>query len=270
MISTMKPTISAVIAVKNEEKNIKGCLENIKDLVDEIIIVDDNSTDKTLEIAKRYTTKIFKRTNPVNKSVEANKNLGFSKATKEWILLIDADERIPIETKKEILEKIKIPEYTAYSFCFDLYAFSKFLDFKFWNNMRVIRLFRKEKTYYKKEIPHEILTVNGKVGEIEGHIINKAIPDVASYMAKTNLWSSLDAERIFKEKKGGLLKKKRIVKMGFYSLAIEPLLYFLFLYFYKGLIKRGYKGLILSWMSMNYLFLERAKVWELQNIKKQR
>ena len=92
-------TISVVISAYNEERKIEECLESVK-WADEIIFVDNSSTDATAAIAKKYTKKIFKR--PNNPMLNKNKNFGISKASSEWILYIDADERVTPELAKEI------------------------------------------------------------------------------------------------------------------------------------------------------------------------
>src|SRR3989338_10168109 len=94
-------TISVVVSAFNEEKMIEDCLKSVKDLADEIILIDNTSSDKTVQIAKKYTDKIFVQpNNPV--MLNTNKNFGFSKATCEWIISLDADERITLDLVKEI------------------------------------------------------------------------------------------------------------------------------------------------------------------------
>ncbi len=96
--------LSVVIITKNEEDNIEQCLESVK-WADEIIVVDSFSTDKTVEIAKRYTKKIFLNDN--SKCINLNKNLGIEKATNEWILVLDADEIVPPGLRAEIKEILR-------------------------------------------------------------------------------------------------------------------------------------------------------------------
>src|SRR5579885_2108986 len=94
--------LSVVITAYNEETKIKDCLESVKDLADEIILVDNDSTDKTAQIATQYTRHIFHQKNDPEK-IDLQKNFGFEKATNEWILSLDADERVT----KELAEKIR-------------------------------------------------------------------------------------------------------------------------------------------------------------------
>ena len=94
--------LSVVISAFNEEEKIKDCLESVKDLADEIVFVDNESTDKTVAISKKYTDKVFTR--PNNPMLNINKNFGFTKATSDWILSLDADERATPALRKEIEE----------------------------------------------------------------------------------------------------------------------------------------------------------------------
>ncbi len=96
--------LSVVISAFNSEDKIKDCLESVK-WAWEIVFVDNSSTDKTLDIAQKYTSKIFSRSN--NKMLNINKNFGFSKATGDWILNLDSDERVAPELQKEIKEIIE-------------------------------------------------------------------------------------------------------------------------------------------------------------------
>lgn len=95
--------LSVVISAFNEEKKIEDCLKSVS-FADEIIFVDNSSTDQTLKIAKKYNSKIFTREN--NPMLNINKNFGFSKAKNDWILSLDADERISPELAKEIQSSI--------------------------------------------------------------------------------------------------------------------------------------------------------------------
>src|SRR5579864_2788067 len=100
------PKLSVVISAFNEEKRIAACLDSVK-FADEIILIDNSSTDHTAKIAEKYTKKIFTREN--NLMLNINKNYGFTKAAGDWILSLDADEQVPSALAKEIQEKITSP-----------------------------------------------------------------------------------------------------------------------------------------------------------------
>src|SRR3990167_929092 len=98
-------TISVVVSAFNEEKMIEDCLKSVKDLADEVIFIDNTSSDKTVQIAKKYTDKIFVQpNNPI--MLNTNKNFGFNKASGQWIISLDADERVTPELANEIKKTI--------------------------------------------------------------------------------------------------------------------------------------------------------------------
>ena len=100
----MRKSLSVVLATHNEEKNLAACLDSIKDIADEIIVVDGSSKDKTVDIAKKFGAKIKVTTNkPI---FHINKQMAIDMATKDWILQLDADERVSEELRKEILSTI--------------------------------------------------------------------------------------------------------------------------------------------------------------------
>jgi len=106
--------LSVVISAYNEGRNIKDCLESVRGLADEIIVIDNSSTDKTGEIARKYTKKVFEQKNDP-KNIDPQKNFGFSKATGDWILSLDADERITPELTNEISQvAIGFPEKISF------------------------------------------------------------------------------------------------------------------------------------------------------------
>lgn len=104
--------LSAIIITKNEEKNIKKCLESIKDIVDEIIIVDSYSDDRTIEIAKRYTNKIFLK--KFNRDFSEQRNFALKKTKGDWIISIDADETLSMRLKKNIPNLVRSKKYLGY------------------------------------------------------------------------------------------------------------------------------------------------------------
>ena len=140
----MKKIISFVINTHNEENNIKECLESVS-WADEIIIVDAYSTDQTIKIAKDFTNNIF-----YHKStgyVETSRNFGISKAKNQWVFILDADERLPLASKKIIFELIQIKNKNG--FCIprrNYISINKYLKFGYFYPDWQLRLFR---NYYK-------------------------------------------------------------------------------------------------------------------------
>src|SRR3972149_4983108 len=101
------PQVSVVLATFNEEKNLAKCLDTVQDLADEIVIVDGTSSDKTVEIAKKYGARVIVRENP--KIFHINKQIAIDAATKDWILQLDADEHLTPQLTAEIKSEIRNP-----------------------------------------------------------------------------------------------------------------------------------------------------------------
>lgn len=251
-------TLSAVIAVKNEAHQIRYCLEHIK-WADEIIIIDNGSTDDTAKICKEYTKKVYSYNKPA--LIPYLQNIGIQKATKDWILILDADVIVPEKAKEEILQKIQHKEYAGYYLPHKMVAFGEEMKYALFCN--ILKLFRNGCGYFDAQSAHCTLRIKGKIGRLKNNLLHYAHPDIETFVRKMNLYTTQDAKKIIANGKGGLLNKK-IKKIGLYLLLIEPFLYTNYLLFKKKYYKDGKHGLIISMLMGVYLFLERAKIVEEQ------
>ncbi|HVT01652.1 MAG TPA: glycosyltransferase family 2 protein, partial [Patescibacteria group bacterium] len=190
-------TLSVVISAYNEEKNIEECLKSLKDLADEIIVVDNSSTDRTESLAKKYTKKIYTQKNDPSK-IDLQKNFGFSKATCEWILSLDADERLTDDLKNEIITKIKdlgsnnqidgfwIPRKNI--------IFGKWIRSDMWWPDYQLRLFKKGKGSFEKNSVHKVITVEGQTEKLENPFIHDNYTSVDQYLLKLINYTSIEAD----------------------------------------------------------------------------
>ena len=256
-------TLTVALAVKNEARQIRACLEHIK-WADEIIIIDNGSTDDTVKICKEYTKKVYSYSKPA--LIPYLQNLGIQKATKDWILILDADVIVPEKAKEEILRRIQNPKYVGYYLPHRMVAFGKEMEYALHCN--ILKLFRNGQGHFDAKSAHCTLKINGKIGKLHNHLLHHAHPNIETFVRKMNLYTSQDARKIVENGKGGLLNKK-IRKVGLYNLLIEPFLYGNYLYFNKKYHKDGKYGLLISALMTFYLFLERAKTLEEQNKTKQ-
>lgn len=159
--------LSCCLLVKNEEERINECLRSIKQYADEIIVVDNGSTDRTVEISKKYTDKIFKRPNG---EMDANRNLYIQQAKCPWILALDADECI-LEAD---IQKIKNYLDTVSDECFGI-TLNRFeyLGEGRWAAIKILRLFRNDKRIYYNSgtihtsVRYSINQIGGKVGNLD-------------------------------------------------------------------------------------------------------
>jgi glycosyltransferase involved in cell wall biosynthesis len=257
---TKKQTISIVIAAKNEEKMISNCLDAVKQWANEIIIIDNGSSDKTVDICKKYTRKIYSYDQKV--LIPLLQNIGIQKATKDWVLILDADVIVPKEAATEIKKKIQQEQYDGYYLPHKTYIMGKFMDSPFWT-FDILKLFRREMGSFAGKNAHESLTFTGKVGKIENPLLHYSHPSLELEIKKINLYSSQDAQILARGELGGLLKRK-IKRVGLSSLFMLPICYFFYLFIYRNGYRDGIHGFIVDMNMAFYIFLEGAKAWELE------
>lgn len=200
----MSTNLSVIIITKNEENNIRQCLESVK-WIDEIIVFDSGSTDKTVEICKQYTPHVFLTDWP---GFGIQKNRALDKATKPWVLSIDADEFLSPELTEKIKEIIQDPQAKQIykikrvtKFC------GKYLYYGDWRNDMPLRLFQRGKTRFKEVPIHESLIVGSDVGKINQVLWHNSFENLEDVIQKMNAYSSWGAENIIgKGEKPSLLK----------------------------------------------------------------
>jgi len=252
--------VSVVLAVKNEENSLKRCLESVR-WADEIVIVDNGSTDNTISIANRYTDRIYEYGK--NALIPRIQQFGIEKAAEDWILVLDADVVVPKKTKEEIQSKINDKGYNAYYIDHPIYFLGRFTRSRCWR-FPTVKLFRRGKGFYCAERPHCAVRITGKTGHLDGPLLHYSNPSISSFLKKMDLYTTQDAILLSKGKKAGLLNKK-IRKVGVYSLFVEPMLLFFYYYVYGLGFMDGFRGIILASLFSYYLFIERIKLWEIIN-----
>lgn len=251
-------TISVAIATYNEEKNIGECLETVKDWADEIIVVDGGSTDNTVKIAKKYTSKIIITSNPP--IFHINKQKAIDKATSEWILQLDADERVSRELKKEILKKIKSkPRENGFWIPRKNYFLGRFLKKGGQYPDYTLRLYRKGKGKLPCKSVHEQAQVEGEVGKLINPLIHWADPTFTRYLTRFNRYTSLLAVELEKDK----------ITLGPFSFfnffVLKPIFWFFLTFFrYKG-FQDGFPGFVFSFFSALRFPTAYIKYWEKKN-----
>lgn len=272
-----KTKLSAAIATYNEEENIGDCLESIKDIVDEIIIVDGQSSDRTVEIAKKYGAKVMITNNPP--IFHINKQKAFDHASGEWILYLDADERVSNELGREILEVIEMDnpalvskqqnlknaslflrhqklleerdvpiesnegEYVAFFFPRLNFFLGKFLKHGGVYPDGVIRLFRKGKAYLPCKDVHEQMVVKGRVGWLENDLIHYDAKTFKRYLLKNSRYIDLMVEDLKKKK----LEVNYLTFIDF--ILIKPIMWFFTTTLRNKGILDGFAGLVFSFFS---------------------
>lgn len=181
--------LSVVIITLNEEHTIEGCLRSV-DFADEIIVLDSGSSDATTEICRRYTPFVCETDWP---GFGAQKNRAIDKASGEWVLNLDADERVSPELRREIADVVKSASYNGFSIRFVSSFLGKVLAHGDWARTRKMRLVRKGYGCFTESQVHEQLKVNGPVGQLSGVIIHHSMDSLKELLEKINRYSSYGA-----------------------------------------------------------------------------
>jgi glycosyltransferase involved in cell wall biosynthesis len=255
-------TIAAVVITKDEERNITACLESLK-WVDELIVVDAESSDRTVELAKAYTPKVFVRTWP---GYGPQKNFAMAQATADWILIVDADERVSDELREEIVNLLRtLPSPlegegggegetpVAYQVPRRNFYYGRWVK---WGGIYPdyqIRLFRRGTARYNDVRIHENLIVNGKIGTLNGHLDHYTEARLDDHFTKFDLYTTLAAQE----------KSKSRSVVRWFDLAIRPVVTLLKTYLLNQGFRDGIRGLIISVFASMYTFVKYAKLWEL-------
>jgi len=239
--------ISAVVLTKDEEKNLPQCLESIK-WVDEILVIDDNSTDKTPEIAKKFGAKVI--THSLNNNFAQQRNSGLAQAKGEWVLFLDADEIISPELKKEIQEETKANQYDGFYFKRQDFFGGRALKYGETANVRLLRLGRKRKGEWRREV-HEVWEIKGETKELKNPISHYPHQTLSDFIDHINFHSTLHAQSLQKE---GL--KPNLLRIIF-----NPKAKFIQNYFFRLGFLDGTTGIIVALMMSFHSFLAQAKLY---------
>ena len=242
--------ISAVILSKNEENNIRKCLETLN-FCDEIIVIDDNSSDNTKEIVKTFKVKLFTR--KLNNNFADQRNFGLDKAKNEWVIFLDADERISNSLSDEIKKVIKENGVDGYYIKRIDNIWGKEIKHGETGNIRLLRLARKNAGRWERKV-HEEWKINGKTKLLVNPIIHYPHQTIGEFIKDINYFSDIHAKANLEEG-----KKSNIFKIIFYPKLKFIKNYFLYLGFLDSI-----QGLLIALIMSLHSFLSWSKLWTLQ------
>lgn len=242
--------ISAIVITKNEEKNIEACLDSVK-WADEIIVVDSNSKDNTVTLAKKYTPNVL-NTRIEGFSEKRKYSLGIAKNNR--VLFIDADERVTAELKDEILSLSDSDETSGYYINRKNYCFGKWMRYSGIYPDYHMRLFDKTKAEVTERIVHEGVKVNGNTLRLNSHLIHYSFTSLSQMTYKINLYSTLEALENFRN-------NKRISKTGVFTHAASA---FLRVFISRKGYKDKLEGFFISFSYAMVNFLSHLKLLKLQ------
>ena len=244
--------ISVIVITKNEERNIADCLKSVA-WADDIVVVDSQSTDRTVELARQFTPHIV--VTPWM-GYGAAKNFALEKARHEWVLWLDADERVSPELAREIQDVISesADASAVYEIARKAYFLGKWIRHCGWYPGYVVRLFRKSSAAFSNEKVHERLEYSGEAGRLKNHLLHYTDDNLYHYFSKFNRYTSLAAADVMGSRR----------EFSLTDLLVRPPFLFFKMYVLRLGFLDGMHGLILSLASASYVFTKYAKLWELQ------
>jgi len=241
--------ISVILITLNEERNIAACLASVQ-WADELIVVDSQSKDRTAEIARRFTGKVFDKEFA---GFSENKNFALQQATNEWVLWIDADERVTPELATEIRQVIeKEPAVNGFECGRRAYFLGKWIKHCGWYPGYVLRLFRHNAAHFSDNKVHEGLILVGPRCRLQNDLLHFTDDSLEHYLWKFNRYTTFAAEEL----------ETRGKKSGFVNILFRPLHTFIKMFILKGGFLDGIHGFILCLLSAGYVLIKYAKLWE--------
>ena len=246
--------VSVTIITLNEEANLSACLDSVK-WADEILVVDSESHDRTVAIARDFGCRVLINPWPGHKE---QKNVAVDAASHEWILSVDADERLTPEIQQEVRKVFSDPDsMDGYKFPRKNYFLGKWMRYGGWNPDHVLRLFKKDKGRFGGINPHDkVIISSGRVGHLPYPILHLTYTSFEQYLAKQDVYSRIGADELFKSG-----RMKRITSLSLTSKFIGK---FLETYLWKRGCLDGLNGLIASMGGAYFAMLRLARLWEMQ------
>jgi len=253
-----KNKLSVVLAVYNEEKNIQRCLRSVKPVADEIIVVDGSSTDKTREIAKKIGARVIKTTN--KKMFHINKQTAINHAQYNWVLLMDADEKISQKLADEIKSLIINGQLSVNGYWIPRknIIFKKWIKHTGWWPDYQLRLFKKDTLHFPCQSVHEHPKLKGKSARLKNPLIHYHYSSVSQYLKRLDRYTDNDRDVFIKQNQ----------ELKWQDFLIKPADEFIKRFVAWEGYKDGLHGLVLSLLQSFFQFVVCVKVWEEKGFQK--
>ncbi len=242
-------TLTAIVLTKNNQNSITRCLRSLS-FCDEIIVIDDQSSDNTVLQATKYTSKVF--IHPLNNDWASQRNFALTKATSDWLLFLDSDEAISQALKKEILAALNADRYQGfYLYRHDLFL-GQSLKYGETANVSLLRLARRGAGVWQRPV-HETWHIKGLIGQLNCPLLHLRDLSLNELFLRFNRYTTIDAS---------------LQKTPFnLSELIKPFAKFFYNYFFLLGFMDGLAGLHFSLLMSYYSLITRVKHWELSNTK---
>ncbi|MDD2772320.1 MAG: glycosyltransferase family 2 protein [Elusimicrobiales bacterium] len=251
------PEISLALIARNEAHDLPACLESVKGLVSEIVLVDNMSSDDTARVAESLGARVQAREFD---SYASQKNHALGMASNDWVLHLDPDETLTPELKAEIAALFKngAPEKDAYSVPYINYFLGRRMRHGGLAAERHVRLFRKSKAAFGGGLVHEGIVVKGSVGALRNPVSHNSYPDMEEYLEKFNRYTTLAAQKLHVSGK----------RFSYFKVCAVPF------EFAKRYILRlgfldGFPGLVWSAVCAFYVFVKYVKLWRIEKGERQ-
>lgn len=240
--------ISTIVITYNEEDNIERCLSSVAPFSEEIVVVDSNSTDRTVEIARGLGARVIVNEWP---GYGKQKQLALESASHPWVFSIDADEEVSSELCAEI---------SALDFAHDGYEMprrvwyqNRWIKHGVWYPGYILRLFRKSRGSFTNDIIHESVRVSGSIGRLRGDLLHYSYRNIRHHLDKVNEFATLAAKQMFEQNRHA----------GIHNITVFPFFEFLKMYVIKRGFLDGLAGFMIAVFHSFYVFLKYAKLREM-------
>jgi glycosyltransferase involved in cell wall biosynthesis len=243
--------ISVAIITKNEEANIRDCLECVR-WADEVVVVDNGSTDGTQQICQAFQARFYLEE---WKGFSQQKNSAIEKTRNEWVLSLDADERVSPALQQEIKEVLERgPSTDGYFIARKNFFLGRWIKHCGWYPDYNLRLFRKSRGRFRERAVHERVEIEGKVGYLKHPLEHYTYRSLSDFFQRMDGYSTLAAREMRNEGK----------KYRFFDVFFRPPFTFLQMYILRAGFLEGYLGFLLSVLYSFYTFAKYSKLKELQ------
>jgi (heptosyl)LPS beta-1,4-glucosyltransferase len=248
----MSSTLSALVITKNEERNIASCLDSLQ-WVDRLIVVDAESTDRTADIARRYTDQVFVRAWP---GFGPQKNFGMDQSQSDWILVVDADEQVTMPLRQEIsrlLQSGPASDIAGYEIPRRNYFYGRWIQGGGIYPDYQLRLFRRTAARYDDVLLHERLQITGRIEKLSSPLEHYSMPTIRHHVSKMMRYTTLGAQE----------KLKTTVHVSVLQIGAHHIGTILKTYVMRKGYRDGIHGLIVAMFAGMHTFVKYAKAYEI-------
>jgi glycosyltransferase involved in cell wall biosynthesis len=250
-------SLSVTVITKNEAENIEACLRSVP-FADQVLVLDSGSTDNTVQIAQALGAEVSVSLDWQGFGVQKNRALAL--ANSDWVLSLDADERLSPELQEEIRTVLEAPAFDAYSFPRLSSYCGQYMHHSGWYPDRVTRLFRRQSAQFSDDLVHEKIVTSSTVGELESNLLHESYRSFEAVLDKANRYSSAGAQSLLK--KGRKASLRTALGHGLWA--------FFRTYFLRLGFLDGRMGFVLAISIAESTYYRYLKLWLLSRDAKKR